>query len=575
MIETDNQVIERAESWLSTTFDENTRNEVQKLIAKGDGDLTDAFYKDLEFGTGGMRGIMGVGTNRINKYTLGMATQGLSNYLKQEFASLDQIKVAIAHDCRNNSKEFARLVAEVLSANGIKVFLFEDLRPTPELSFAVRHLGCQSGIVLTASHNPKEYNGYKVYFDDGAQLVPPHDGNVIDQVRQTGVEDVNFEPNESLIEIIGEEIDKAFIDAVVDQSLTDEGKEDLKIVFTSLHGTSIKGVPQTLAQAGFKNVYIVEEQAVISGDFPTVDSPNPEEQAALKMAIDLAEEKGADILIGTDPDADRIGIGVRDLEGNIILLNGNQTAALMTWFLLKNWKEKGRLTGKEFIAQTIVTSTLLRDIADGYDVKTYFCLTGFKWIAEIIRNLEGKEKFIGGGEESYGFMIGDFVRDKDSVSASLLASEIASWAKANNSSVFQELLNIYQTYGFYKERLISIVKKGKEGADLIVQMMEDFRNNTPTSIDGIAVAETKDYRSSITKNLSTGEESTIEMPKSNVFQMILADGSVITARPSGTEPKIKFYFSVKGSLDSHEGYSKANQELESRIDRIVEELKLN
>lgn len=571
MIDTNTAIIEKAETWLSDIYDDYTREEVKKLIKIGGAELVDSFYKDLEFGTGGMRGIMGVGTNRINKYTLGMATQGLSNYLKKEFADLDQIKVAIAHDCRINSKEYAEVVANIFSANGIKVFLFEELRPTPELSFAIRHLNCQSGIVLTASHNPKEYNGYKVYFNDGAQLVPPHDGFVIDEVRKTKVEDIQFVPNKDLIQIIGQEVDNAFTDAVVHQSLTDEGKDELKIVFTSLHGTSIKSVPDTLSKAGFKHVSIVKEQAVIDGNFPTVDSPNPEEQAALKMAIDLAEIKGADILIGTDPDADRIGIGVRDLDNNIILLNGNQTAAIMTWFLLKNWKEKGKLTGKEYIAQTIVTSHLIKDIADGFDVKTYFCLTGFKWIAEIIRKLEGKETFIGGGEESYGYMIGDFVRDKDAVSATLLACEIAAWAKANGSSLFQELLNVYKEFGFYKERLISIVKKGKEGAEAISQMMEDFRKNAPETIDHVKVAQVKDYRSGISKDRLTGEETKIDLPSSNVIQMILEDGSVITARPSGTEPKIKFYISVKGVF---ENYTDSNKVLENRIDNIIHELKL-
>lgn len=571
MIDTNTAIIEKAETWLSDIYDDYTREEVKKLIKTGGAELVDSFYKDLEFGTGGMRGIMGVGTNRINKYTLGMATQGLSNYLKKEFANLDQIKVAIAHDCRINSKEYAEVVANIFSANGIKVFLFEELRPTPELSFAIRHLNCQSGIVLTASHNPKEYNGYKVYFNDGAQLVPPHDGFVIDEVRKTKVEDIQFVPNKDLIQIIGQEVDNAFTDAVVHQSLTDEGKDELKIVFTSLHGTSIKSVPDTLSKAGFKHVSIVKEQAVIDGNFPTVDSPNPEEQAALKMAIDLAEIKGADILIGTDPDADRIGIGVRDLDNNIILLNGNQTAAIMTWFLLKNWKEKGKLTGKEYIAQTIVTSHLIKDIADGFDVKTYFCLTGFKWIAEIIRKLEGKETFIGGGEESYGYMIGDFVRDKDAVSATLLACEIAAWAKANGSSLFQELLNVYKEFGFYKERLISIVKKGKEGAEAISQMMEDFRKNAPETIDHVKVAQVKDYRSGISKDRLTGEETKIDLPSSNVIQMILEDGSVITARPSGTEPKIKFYISVKGVF---ENYTDSNKALENRIDNIINELKL-
>lgn len=575
MISTEDITMTNAKSWLTENFDETTKQQVQALINNGGDELVDSFYKDLEFGTGGMRGIMGVGTNRMNKYTLGMATQGLSDYLKKQFKDVDQIKVAIAYDCRINSKEFARLVAEVFSANGIKVFLFEDLRPTPELSFAIRHLGCQGGVVLTASHNPKEYNGYKVYFDDGAQLVPPHDKYVIDLVRQTKVEDIQFNGNDELIEYIGEEVDQAFFKAVVDHSLIKEGKDDIKIIFTSLHGTSIKAVPQVLKLGGFNHVHIVEEQAVVSGVFPTVKSPNPEEPEALEMAIKLANETGADLVIGTDPDADRIGIGVRDLNGKLILLNGNQTAVMLSWFLMTMWKKQGKLTGKEYIAETIVTTNLIEDIAKSFGVKTYFCLTGFKWIAGIIRELEGKETFISGGEESYGYMIGDFVRDKDSVTCALVVAEIVAWAKAKGSSFYQELIQVYQEHGFYKERLISIVKKGKEGADIIKQMMEDFRENTPTEIDGKKVVMTKDFRSGITKNLIHNTEETINIPSSNVFQFFLEDGSKISARPSGTEPKIKFYYSVKTTLDRTDEFDQKNDELEAKMDGITKALGLN
>lgn len=573
MEQTETIVQERAHQWLDSFFDETTRTAVQQLINKQGAELTDAFYKDLEFGTGGMRGIMGPGTNRINRYTLGQATQGLSNYLLRQFSDRP-LRVVIGHDCRNNSRPFAQTVADVLSANGIEVFLFEDLRPTPEISFAIRHLNAHSGIVLTASHNPKEYNGYKVYWNDGAQLVPPHDQGVIDEVRQVAYDAIQFEGKPELIHEIGAELDDAFIDAVVGQSLSQEGKQDLKIVFTSLHGTSIKSMPQALEKAGFTHVHIVEEQATPDGNFPTVVSPNPEEPEALALAMEQADRIGADILLGTDPDADRIGIGVRNPEGQLVLLNGNQTAAVMTWYLLRQWHDQGKLEGKEFVAQTIVTTNLVEDIARSFGVNTYFCLTGFKWIAKIIREREATETFIGGGEESYGYMVGDFVRDKDSISSGMICCEIAAWAKAQGSSFFEVLEDIYRQYGLYQEHLISIKKEGKSGAEAIQQMMRDFREQTPESLDGIRVSATADYQAQVQKDLLTGEETTLELPPSNVFQIFLEDGSKITARPSGTEPKIKFYFSVKSPWNPSIPYAHQRQQALGKIDRIVQELGL-
>ena len=567
------EILSRAEAWLTDVYDENTKREVQALIDDSSEELIDAFYKDMEFGTGGMRGIMGSGTNRINKYTLGAATQGLSNYLKASFEGT--IKVAIAYDCRNNSDTFSKIVADVLSANGVHVYLFESLRPTPELSYAVRELNCQSGIVLTASHNPKEYNGYKVYWNDGAQLVPPHDKNVIEEVRKIKHEDIQFDSDSSKIEIIGEAMDQSFIDAVVNQSMSDVGKDDLSIVFTSIHGTSIKSVPPALEKAGFSQVHIVEEQAVPDGNFPTVVSPNPEEAEALTMALNKADEVNADLVIGTDPDADRIGIAVRDNAGAMKLLNGNQTAAIMTWYMLDQWKQAGKLSGNQYIAATIVTTDLLEDIATDYNVPTYFCLTGFKWIADVIREREGKEEFICGGEESYGFMIGDFVRDKDSVTAAMIISEIAAWAKANGSSIYQELIKIYVNHGHYQERLISITKKGKSGAEEIQQMMVDFRLNTPETINGVKVVQTKDFQSSEARDFNTGETTTIDLPQSNVFQIFLADGSKITARPSGTEPKIKFYISVNDKLECIAHFENQYDQLQKRIDAIVDAMAIN
>lgn len=564
--------IDIAQQWTKAPFDTPTQEAAKKMLEIGGAELEDAFYKNMEFGTGGMRGIMGVGTNRINKYTLGGATQALSDYLKISFPNVNQISVAIAFDCRQNSDTFSQLVADVLSANGIKVYLFESLRPTPELSFAVRHLNCQAGIVLTASHNPKEYNGYKVYWNDGAQLVPPHDKGVIDRAKNIQIEDIKFESNPDLIQIIGEDIDNAFLDAVMQQSLSNAGKEDLKIVFTSLHGTSINGLPQALKKAGFTDVHIVEEQAQPDGTFPTVESPNPEEPSALKMAIDLANKINADLVIGTDPDADRIGIAVRNAQGEMQIMNGNQTASMLTWYLLEQWKLKGKLTGNEFICQTIVTTNLMHDIADAYGVDTETTLTGFKWIADVIRRYEGKKKFIGGGEESFGFMIGDFVRDKDSISSAMIVSEIAALAKAQGSSFYAQLLEMYKNFGLYHEGLVSIVKKGKSGGEQIAQMMHDLRANPPQKLGGFRITKWDDISTGISTDIETGNTSKLSLPASNVLQFYLENGSKVTARPSGTEPKIKFYFSVKGVLNNTADYDQILPQLLTQIEDIKRDL---
>lgn len=564
--------LERAKIWLTEQYDEETRTEVQRLIDKDPALLEDAFYRDLEFGTGGMRGIMGVGTNRINRYTLGAATQGLANYLKQQFPTKEK-SVAIGFDVRKNSDVFARIVADILTANGIKVYLFESFRPTPELSFTVRHLGCDAGIVLTASHNPPEYNGYKVYWNDGGQIVPPHDKAIIEEVGKVQPNQILFQGNDSLLQIIGKEIDDAFINACIAHvGFTNKGKEDLKIVFTSIHGTSISIMPEAFKRAGFTNVHIVEEQAVPSGNFPTVVSPNPEEPAALKMALDLAEEIGADIVIGTDPDADRLGIAVRNFHGKMVLLNGNQTNTILVDYLLKHRQNDG-MDGTEFIGSTIVTSDIFFEIAKYYNVDCKVGLTGFKWIADMIRKAEGKQTFIGGGEESFGFMVGDFVRDKDSVTSTLLACEIAAFAKANDSSIFEELLNVYTKTHFYKEDLISLVKKGKDGAEEINRMMAQYRENPPLSFDNSKVVRMDDYLSSVSKDLVTGEEKPIDIPKSNVLIFYTEDGSKIAARPSGTEPKIKFYFSVKTSLDEINQYDDKEKELLEKLERLKKEFK--
>ncbi|WP_233900271.1 phospho-sugar mutase [Tenacibaculum piscium] len=567
------EILNNAKVWLSDIFDTETNNEIKQLINEKSDDLADRFYKNLEFGTGGMRGIVGAGTNRINKYTLGKATQGLSNYLHQIHPK-KELKVAIGYDCRHDSKWLAKVVADVFSANNIKVFLFEDLRPTPELSFAVNHLGCDAGIVLTASHNPPEYNGYKVYWSDGGQIVPPQDTAIINEVNSLAFTDINFKAKEELISSIGSEIDEAFWQASIKNGTFNvKNRKDLKIVFTNLHGTAIKLIPEVLKRAGYTQVHIVEEQALPNGSFPTVKSPNPEEPEALKMAVDLANKVGADIVLGTDPDSDRIGIAVRDLEGNMKLLNGNQTMSMMTDFLINDWKNKGKLNGKQFVGSTIVSTNLVNEIASSYGVETKVGLTGFKWIAKMIKDFPELD-FIGGGEESFGYMVGDFVRDKDAVTAALLACEIATNAKENNSSFYQELLELYTRHHFYKEHLIAIVKKGMDGAQQIKQMMADLRNNPFTEMDNAKVEFLYDYQSSIKKNLLTGEEILMDIPKSNVLIYQTTDGTKMAARPSGTEPKIKFYFSVRTALDSIENAVEIEQKLDTKIQQIIKELNL-
>lgn len=567
-------ILQKANAWLTPTFDAETKDEIQNLIDNNPSDLADRFYKDMEFGTGGMRGTMGAGTNRINKYTLGRATQGLSNYLNKNVKK-SEIKVAIAYDCRRNSKKFAKIVADVLSANNIKVFLFEDLRPTPVLSFTVRHLNCDAGIVLTASHNPPEYNGYKVYWADGGQIVPPHDSGIIDEVYAIDFSEINFKANENLIEMIGKNVDDVFIEeSVKNGSLSDKiNRKNLKIVFTSIHGTSIVSVPDALKKAGYTDVHIVEEQRIPNGDFPTVKSPNPEEPEALKMATDLANKIGADIVIGTDPDGDRLGVAVRDAEGNMKLLNGNQTMVVMTNFLLKKWKEEGRINGKQFVGSTIVSTELVNEVAAKFGVETKVGLTGFKWIAKMVVDFP-EQKFIGGGEESFGYMVGDFVRDKDAVTATLLACEVAAYAKQHGSSFYDELLNIYLENSFYKEHLISLTKKGMEGAAEIQKMLSDMRNNPLSMIDGEKVATLSDYDKAILKDIRTGKETKIDLPSSNVLIYQTENGTRIAARPSGTEPKMKFYFSVNAHLDSKENAKTVEAALDAKIQRIIKEMNL-
>lgn len=565
-------ILKNAKNWLTDFFDDKTKNEVQKLIDSNTEELKDRFYKNLEFGTGGMRGIMGAGTNRINKYTLGKSTQGLSNYLKQVY-NKEQVKVVIAYDCRHNSDTLARTVAEVFAANGIKVFLFSELRTTPELSFAVKYLNCHAGIVLTASHNPPEYNGYKVYWTDGGQIVPPQDGAIVSEINSLSFEDIKFNADESLIELIDKKVDEAFIEASVKNgNFNAKGKDDFKIVFTSLHGTSITAIPEVLKRAGYKNMTIIEEQAKPDGNFPTVVSPNPEEPEALSMAIKKAEEIGADMVIGTDPDSDRLGVAVRNLEGEMEILNGNQTMIMMTKFLLDQRKKKG-ITGKEFIASTIVSTPMMDSLAKGYGVECKTALTGFKWIAKMIKDFPD-QPFIGGGEESFGFMVGDFVRDKDAVTSTLLACEIGANAKANGSSFYKDLIDCYVDYGFFKEKLISLTKKGMSGAEEIKQMMIDFKDNPVESIDGSKVVVVEDYNTATSKNVLTGKVTPIDIPKSNVLIYITEDGTKMAARPSGTEPKIKFYFSINTELKNAADYKKVDAELDAKIERILKELNI-
>ncbi|MFP9113563.1 phospho-sugar mutase [Flavobacterium sp. RHBU_3] len=574
-MEIEKALLDKVNVWLTPAFDSETQAAIKQLMETSPKELEDAFYRNLEFGTGGMRGVMGAGTNRINKYTLGKATQGLSDYLKTSFPG-QELKVAIAYDCRNNSDTLAKVVADVFSANGIKVYLFSELRPTPELSFAVRHLGCQAGIVLTASHNPPEYNGYKVYWADGGQLVPPQDKELIQVIEALEYSAINFDAKPELIEYIGEEIDKEFIKmSLVNAtfSTSAEARKNLKIVYTPLHGTSVKLIPDLLENAGYSNVTIVAEQAVPNGNFPTVKSPNPEEPEALKMAVELADQLNADVVIGTDPDADRLGVAVRNGNGIMTLLNGNQTMVLMTEFLLSEWKKKGKLDGKQFIASTIVSTPMMHELASAYDLECKVGLTGFKWIAKMIVDFPEQE-FIGGGEESFGYMVGDSVRDKDAVTSTLLLCEIAAQAKANASSLFQELLKLYVKYGFYKEYLISLTKKGRDGAAEIKQMMLDMRENPRKEINGQRVLMVEDYQSSVAKNLLSGEEEQINLPKSDVLIYYLEDGTKICARPSGTEPKIKFYFSVNDTLDDVKNFKRVEEALDQKIKNIVEELDL-
>lgn len=566
-------ILDTAKSWMTDFFDPAVKKEIQHLIDTDTDELKDRFYKNMEFGTGGMRGVMGVGTNRINKYTLGKSTQGLSNYLNKTYADQD-IKVVIAFDCRHNSDTLARTVAEVLSANGIKVYLFSELRTTPELSFAVRHLNCHAGIVLTASHNPPEYNGYKVYWTDGGQIVPPQDGEIIAEINSLNIEDIKFEANDSLIEVIDKEVDEAFIEAsVANGNFNAAGKDDFKIVFTSLHGTSITAIPEVLKRAGYKNVTIIEEQAKPDGNFPTVKSPNPEESEALSMAVKKAEEIGADMVVGTDPDSDRLGIAVRNLDGKMEIVNGNQAMVLMTKFLLEKRKEKG-FKGNEFIATTIVSTPMMETMAKAYGVEFKTALTGFKWIGKMIKDFPESD-FIGGGEESFGYMVGDFVRDKDAVTSTLLACEIAAQAKANGSSFYKDLIDCYVDYGFYKEHLVSITKKGISGAEEIKQMLKDFKENPVSAVAGSKVKWIEDYNTSIAKNVLTGEEKTIAIPKSNVLIYETEDGTRVAARPSGTEPKVKFYISTNTSLDKAENYKEVAVTINAKIERILSELKLS
>ncbi len=572
------QVKARAQEWLDGDYDEQTKEEVRKMMKEDPESLIDAFYKNLEFGTGGLRGIMGAGTNRMNIYTVGMATQGLANYMKKQFAGRDQIKVVVSHDCRNNSRLFAETTAGIFTGNGFEVYLFEDLRPTPELSFAIRHLHCQSGVMITASHNPKEYNGYKAYWEDGAQVIPPHDKNIIKEVSKIkDINEVRFNGPKEKITLIGEEVDEAYLAKVTSLSLSPKAVKkhhDLKIVYTPIHGTGVKLVPAALERYGFTNIIHVPEQDVNDGNFPTVVSPNPEEHAALEMALNKADETNAELVMASDPDGDRLGIAVRDSNGKMMLLNGNQTATLLTYYLLTRWHELGKITGKEYIIKTIVTTDLLGDIAKHFGVNHYEVLTGFKWIADMIRRKEGKEVFIGGGEESYGFMVGDFVRDKDAVSTAVMVAETAAWGKDQGKTLLDMLKEIYIQFGFYKEDLLNIVKKGKSGAEEIQAMMDRFRHNYPETINGANVMLIHDYLKQQTIDLISDLRYHITLPQSNVLQFITHDGSKVSMRPSGTEPKIKFYFSVKGKLEKPEDFDRVNNELAEKIEGIKKDLKL-
>ncbi|MBP5527670.1 MAG: phospho-sugar mutase [Bacteroidales bacterium] len=567
-----------ATAWLNGEYDEATKQAIRDMAENNPSELNESFYRHLEFGTGGLRGIMGVGTNRMNKYTVAMATQGLANYVKKINAGESELRAAVSHDSRNHSREFAEITAKVLASNGYKVYLFDGMRPTPELSFAVRHFHCHTGVMVTASHNPKEYNGYKAYWSDGCQLTAPHDEAVIDEVLKIkSVGDVKMKGGEENITIIGEEVDQVYLRRVEANSLNPEiikKHHDVKIVYTPLHGTGITLIPRMLKQLGFTNVNIVEAQAVPDGNFPTTPSPNPEEKAAMKMAVDLAKDIDADIVFASDPDADRVGVAVKRPDGEWMLLNGNQTMSVLFYYIVKQWQEKQMLTGNEFMVKTIVTSELPADIATRAGIKIYDVLTGFKFIGAKILELEGVEQFIAGGEESYGYMIGDFVRDKDAVAACSMIAEIAAWAVEQGKTFFDVLVDIYKQYGFYKEGLVSVVRKGKSGAEEIQQMMRDYRSNPPAEIDGEKVVCIKDYKLHESKDLVTGKVTPIDLPTSNVLQFFTDKGNKVTVRPSGTEPKIKFYFGVKGELCCKGSFDKTNEALDQKIESIKHSMNL-
>jgi len=568
---------QKAQTWLGNEFNRETREEVREMLEKDEKKLIDAFYQDLEFGTGGLRGIMGAGTNRMNIYTLGMATQGLSNYIIKKFGK-EGIRVAIAHDCRNNSRYFSETAADIFSANGFEVYLFESLRPTPELSFAIRHYKCQSGVVITASHNPPEYNGYKAYWDDGGQVVAPHDDGIIEEVRNIkSVSDIQFKGKKERIKIIGKETDTAFLKEVLKISLNPDVIEkfsDIGIVYTPIHGSGIKLIPPALKLFGFKNIMNVPEQDITDGNFPTVKSPNPEEPDALKMAIAKAVSANGELVLATDPDADRLGIACKNKKGEFILLNGNQTGALLIYYILSQYKEKTKYKGNEYIIKTIVTTDLMDRIAEKYNVECYNVLTGFKFFAELIRQLEGRKKFIGGGEESYGFLPGEYVRDKDAVASCALVAEVTAWAKSRGKSLYDLLLDIYLEYGLYKEKLVNIVRRGKEGADEIKAMMTRYRNNPPETINSSKVVKINDYETLVSTDCITGAKSEIIMLRSDVLQFFLEDGTKISVRPSGTEPKIKFYFSVNTKLESPDRFEETDKLLDQRIEGIIQDMKL-
>ncbi|MDD4848986.1 MAG: phospho-sugar mutase, partial [Bacteroidales bacterium] len=570
----DENILKKAQLWLSDSFDEETRKQVQALIDSQSQELTESFYRDLEFGTGGLRGIMGVGTNRMNQYTVAMATQGLANYLNQCFVG-ESISVAIAYDSRLNSAYFAQTAADVLSANGIKVYLFDALRPTPELSFAIRHFGCKSGIMVTASHNPKEYNGYKAYWCDGGQVVPPHDKNIIAEVQKvTDPSMVKMQGNPKLIQMVGKEVDDIYLDLVRKLSLSPEviqRQHDLKIVYTPLHGTGLRLVPEALAQYGFTNVSKVPAQSIADGNFPTVVSPNPEESKALTMAIEQARAEDAELVLATDPDADRVGIAVKNDQGEFILLNGNQTASILFYYILNRWKESGKIDDHLFTVKTIVTSDLLAKISQSFQVPCFEVLTGFKYIADIILRNEGKRQYVVGGEESYGYLTGDFVRDKDAVSSCCMIAEAAAYAKDNGKSMYALLQEIYQKYGYFQEHLVSLTKKGKSGSEEIADMMKNYRSCPPKTLHQIPVVMIKDYKALVSKDLKTGKEEKIDLPTSNVLQFYLEDGSKITVRPSGTEPKIKFYFGLVDANVDHADYETVKKRFCAKIEAIVKD----